>query len=188
MDHLQRFAIDRFDLRAPRPSRWLGEHEAGVPGPGAVAEYIRAATARGTMTSRQMGRRRISLGRQHDGALVDLAVRGRPVLLAGEPGTGKSWLAGLMGEQLILLGYCLGVLDPEGDYTSLESPAGVVVLGGDDPPPRPRDLARAAPSRRQCRRRSVKGAARREAALPDDDDGRAATASGRDGPAPSHRR
>jgi hypothetical protein len=45
-------------------------------------------------------------------------------------------------EQLILYGYCVCILDPEGDYTSLEALPGVAVFGGADPLPRPRDLVR----------------------------------------------
>ena len=112
-------------------------------GPEAVAGYIREMARRGELTAAQMGRRRILLGHQHDGTAVSLAVRGRPVVIAGEPGTGKSWLAGLMCEQLILQGYSLCVIDPEGDYASLEALPNVVVLGGDDPPPRVRELTRA---------------------------------------------
>jgi hypothetical protein len=100
-------------------------------------------THRGELGAAQMGRRRILLGHQHSGEAVSLAVRGRPVVIAGEPGTGKSWLAGLMCEQLILQGYSLCGIDPEGDYASLESLPNVVVLGGDDPPPRARELSRA---------------------------------------------
>jgi hydroxymethylpyrimidine pyrophosphatase-like HAD family hydrolase len=112
-------------------------------GPAAVAGYIREMTRRGTLRAAQMGRRRMLLGQQHNGLAVSLAVRGRPVLIAGEPGSGKSWLAGLMCEQLILLGYSLCILDPEGDYASLEALPNVTVLGGDDPPPRARELTRA---------------------------------------------
>lgn len=112
-------------------------------GPAAVAGYIREMTRRGTLSAAQMGRRRILLGQQHHGAAVSLAVRGRPVLIAGEPGSGKSWLAGLMCEQLILLGYSLCIIDPEGDYASLETLPNVTILGGDDPPPRARELTRA---------------------------------------------
>jgi hypothetical protein len=72
-----------------------------------------------------------------------LAVRGRTVLIAGEPGTGKSWLTGLMCEQSILQGYCLCIIDPEGDYRSLEALPSVITLGGDDPPPHARELVRA---------------------------------------------
>jgi hypothetical protein len=65
------------------------------------------------------------------------------VLIAGDTKSGKSWVAGLLCEQLILHGYCVAVLDPEGDYRSLEALPGVTVLGGDDPPPPPRQLMRA---------------------------------------------
>jgi hydroxymethylpyrimidine pyrophosphatase-like HAD family hydrolase len=112
-------------------------------GPAAVGQYLRQLARTRELTPAQMGRRRILLGHRHDGTPVNLAFRGRPVLIAGEPGTGKSWLAGLMCEQLILQGYCLCVIDPEGDYASLEALPGVVVLGGDDPPPTARELTRA---------------------------------------------
>ena len=95
------------------------------------------------LSSKQMGRRRLLLGHQHDGQPLHLAIRGRTVLIAGEPGSGKSWLAGLLCEQLILQGYCLCIIDPEGDYRSLEALPGVVVMGGDDPPPRARELTQA---------------------------------------------
>ncbi len=112
-------------------------------GPPAVADYIRNLAKASELRPALMGRRRLTLGRQHDGIPVTIAIRGRAVLIAGEPGTGKSWLAGLMAEQLILQGYCVCIIDPEGDYTSLESLPSVIVLGGDDPPPGARELARA---------------------------------------------
>jgi hypothetical protein len=89
------------------------------------------------------GRRRLLLGHMEDGREFSLAVRGRNVLVAGDAKSGKSWVAGLLAEQLILHGYCVCVLDPEGDYRSLEALPGVSVLGGEDPPPSPRDLVRA---------------------------------------------
>jgi hypothetical protein len=49
----------------------------------------------------------------------------------------------LLCEQLILEGYCLCVIDPEGDYVSLESLPGVQVFGGASPRPRPMELLRA---------------------------------------------
>ena len=112
-------------------------------GPRDVAPYLLALTRQMRLSSKQMGRRRLLLGHQHDGQPLHLAIRGRTVLIAGEPGSGKSWLAGLICEQLILQGYCLCVLDPEGDYRSLEALPGVVIMGGDDPPPRARELTQA---------------------------------------------
>jgi hypothetical protein len=65
------------------------------------------------------------------------------VLVAGDAKSGKSWVAGSLCEQLILHGYCVCVIDPEGDYRSLEALPGVTVFGGEDPPPTPRELLRA---------------------------------------------
>jgi len=112
-------------------------------GPQAVAPYLRGLARQLRLSPGQMGRRHVQLGHQHDGRPVQLAVRGRTVIVAGEPGSGKSWLAGLHCEQLILQGYCLCIIDPEGDYLSLESLPGVIVMGGDDPPPRTRELFQA---------------------------------------------
>jgi hydroxymethylpyrimidine pyrophosphatase-like HAD family hydrolase len=82
-------------------------------GPAAVAPYLRGLAQQVRLSSKQMGRRRLLLGHQHDGQPVHLAIRGRTVLIAGEPGSGKSWLAGLLCEQLILQGYCLCIIDPK---------------------------------------------------------------------------
>jgi hypothetical protein len=112
-------------------------------GPAAVADYIHRIVHQPRLSAAQMGRRRLLLGHQHDGEPVSLAIRGRTVLIAGEPGTGKSWLAGLLCEQLILQGYCVCVIDPEGDYRSLDTLPGVITLGGDDPPPSARELVKA---------------------------------------------
>jgi hydroxymethylpyrimidine pyrophosphatase-like HAD family hydrolase len=112
-------------------------------GPASVAAYIDRITRQPRLSAAQMGRRQLFLGRQHDGETVSLAVRGRTMVIAGEPGTGKSWLAGLLCEQLILQEYCLCIIDPEGDYRSLEALPGVITLGGDDPPPSPRELIKA---------------------------------------------
>jgi hypothetical protein len=84
----------------------------------------------------------LSLGTAKDGRELTLAIRGMNALIAGDPRSGKSWVAGLMCEQLILQGYSLCIIDPEGDYRSLETLPGVVVFGGEDPPPELPDLAR----------------------------------------------
>lgn len=112
-------------------------------GPSAVAEYVEALAQRRQLPVPKQARRRLLLGYMDDGRELSLAVRGRNILVAGDAKSGKSWLTGLLCEQLILHGYCVCVIDPEGDYRSLEALPGVTVLGGEDPPPSPRDLLRA---------------------------------------------
>ncbi len=123
--------------------RAVADEVVAGSGPAAVAGYIRRILRQPRLSAAQMGRRRLTLGHEHSGEPVSLAVRGRTILIAGEPGTGKSWLAGLLCEQLILQGYCMCILDPEGDYRSLEALPSVTVLGGDDPPPQTRELFQA---------------------------------------------
>jgi hydroxymethylpyrimidine pyrophosphatase-like HAD family hydrolase len=112
-------------------------------GPAAVADYVRRSAETLTLPVPARPRRRLLLGHTEDGREFSLAVRGRNVLIAGDAKSGKSWVAGLLCEQLILHGYCMCIIDPEGDYRSLEALPGVSVLGGDDPPPTPRELLRA---------------------------------------------
>lgn len=111
-------------------------------GPDAVAGYLRQI-ATGALPVPRKTRRQLHLGYTEDGRPFALGVRGRNVLVAGDPKTGKSWVAGLLCEQLILQGYCVCVIDPEGDYRTLEALPGVTVLGGEDPIPTPRELLRA---------------------------------------------
>ena len=108
-----------------------------------TAAYIRGLAATDHLPLPARARRYLRLGHMEDGREFALAVKGRNVLVAGDAKSGKSWIAGLLCEQLILQGYCVCVLDPEGDYGSLEALPGVTVLGGEDPPPTPRELLRA---------------------------------------------
>jgi hydroxymethylpyrimidine pyrophosphatase-like HAD family hydrolase len=112
-------------------------------GPPAVAEFVRTIAASGRMPLPAKARRRLRLGFTEDGHEFSLAVRGRNVLIAGDAKSGKSWIAGLLCEQLILHGYSMCVLDAEGDYRSLEALPGVTILGGEDPAPTPRELSSA---------------------------------------------
>lgn len=112
-------------------------------GPPAVAKYLTGIATRASLPIPPRARRRLLLGYTDSGQELSLAVRGRNVLVCGDTKSGKSWIAGLLCEQLILHGYCVCVIDPEGDYTSLEALPGVTVLGGDDPLPTPRELLRA---------------------------------------------
>ena len=111
--------------------------------PSAVAAFINRTVTSGRLPVPDRARRRMVIGRTADDREFSLGVRGRNVLILGESNSGKSWLAGLLCERLILLGYSLCVIDPEGDYRTLDALPGVRVLGGEDPPPTPRALLHA---------------------------------------------
>jgi hydroxymethylpyrimidine pyrophosphatase-like HAD family hydrolase len=112
-------------------------------GPAAVAPFMRRIVDERRIVRPARCRRCPTLGWSPDGHAVTLPERGQNLLVTGDPKSGKSWVAGLLAEQLVLQRYCLCLLDPEGDYRSLEALPGVVVMGGSDPPPRPHDVVRA---------------------------------------------
>jgi len=109
-------------------------------GPGAVATYVRQAARRGRLPPDRLHRRTITAGTTADGQTVSLPIRGYNALIAGGPQSGKSWAAGALCEQMLLQGYCIWVVDPEGDYATLECLPGVVVIGGKTTPPAPGEL------------------------------------------------
>jgi hydroxymethylpyrimidine pyrophosphatase-like HAD family hydrolase len=112
-------------------------------GPAAVAAYVNEVASRVRLASRSKSKRPLILGRADDGSAVLMQVRGRNILICGDPRSGKSWVAGLLAEQLVIQHYSVCLIDPEGDYRGLESLPGVLLFGGDDPPPRPRELMQA---------------------------------------------
>ena len=111
--------------------------------PAAVGDFIRSVATSGRVPMPVRARRRLLIGHTEDDREFSLGVRGRNVLIIGETNSGKSWLAGLLCERLILHGYSLCVIDPEGDYRTLDALPGVTVLGGEEPPPPPRALLHA---------------------------------------------
>ena len=111
-------------------------------GPGAVADYIRRVIKSTKLPPNRIDRHRLQLGFTSDGRPLETAVHGRNILIAGDPRSGKSWVTGLICEQLILQGYCLCVIDPEGDYGALESLPYVVMFGGNQSLPHLGDIAR----------------------------------------------
>lgn len=110
-------------------------------GPAAVAGFVRSV-ALGRRLPPTNGRHRLTLGHAEGGRTLALAVRDRNVLISGDPRSGKSWVAGLLTEQLMLARYSVAVVDPEGDYRTLEALPGTVVVG-EDRPPTPSDIERA---------------------------------------------
>ena len=72
----------------------------------------------------------ITLGTDDDGEPVILPGSQLNIAVCGGTGKGKSYLAGLICEQLIRLGYSLVVFDPEGDHHGLGELPDVIITGG----------------------------------------------------------
>ena len=87
-------------------------------------------------------RRAVLLGNGWDGVAARIPGSGVNVMVCGDPRSGKSWLAGLLAEQVIEQGYRLCILDPEGDYVSLGQRSNTILLGQDIPLPSPGALFR----------------------------------------------
>ncbi len=74
----------------------------------------------------------VTLGIDDTGQAVTLPASQLSIAVWGGTGDGKSYLAGLICEQLVRLRYSLIVIDPEGDYLGLGELRGVLVTGGDE--------------------------------------------------------
>ena len=96
-----------------------------------VADLLRGPLLAGR-THVHPRRWQITLGIDDRGEPVTLPASQLNVAVCGGTGAGKSYLTGLMCEQLIRLGYAAVVLDPEGDHVGLGELSDVLVTGGED--------------------------------------------------------
>lgn len=87
-------------------------------------------------------RHRLTLGATESGESVELPTSQFNLLVAGGTGSGKSFLTGLVAEQLIQQGYSVLVCDPEGDHADLARLHGAMVEGGELHLPQPDELLR----------------------------------------------
>jgi hydroxymethylpyrimidine pyrophosphatase-like HAD family hydrolase len=83
---------------------------------------------------------RIQLGVTADGTPVSVPASQLNMLVAGASRRGKSFVAGLVAERLIGLGYEVLVVDPEGDHVGLGRLRDVLVVGGAAGLPPPEEL------------------------------------------------
>ncbi|SDP45994.1 hypothetical protein SAMN04515671_4328 [Nakamurella panacisegetis] len=92
-----------------------------------VAELLAGPVIRGERrpTSR---RRQMRIGTFPDGTPVRLPTSPSTMVIAGGSGRGKSYLAGVVAEQLISGGYHVLLIDPEGEQSALEDAAGMMAL------------------------------------------------------------
>ena len=106
-----------------------------------VLELLRGPLVRGEIRVAP-SRWRMRLGAGTDGTAVCIPGSQVNLLISGGSGTGKSCLAGLLAERLVVAGYVVCVLDPEGDHLGLGSLRPVTVLGGAEGLPLPEQVTR----------------------------------------------
>jgi hydroxymethylpyrimidine pyrophosphatase-like HAD family hydrolase len=112
----------------------------GQPDGCAVASFLRGPVIAGR--ERVHPRRwQVRLGATAAGIPVVIPASQLNVLVTGSPQRGKSYVAGLIAERLIGLGYCVVVFDPEGDHVGLGRLRGVHVAGDNGHLPSPAELA-----------------------------------------------
>ena len=83
----------------------------------------------------------LTLGRDDAGTEVQLPASQINLLVLGASCSGKSYLVGLLVEQLARMDYSVLVLDREGDHRPLTQRRGILGVGGRDPLPTPAQLA-----------------------------------------------
>ena len=99
-------------------------------GPEAVGAFVDRVSQQFRLPLEHRGHHKVVLDAVEGQPPLEIAIQGRNVLIAGDTQSGKSWLAGLLMEQMIFQRYTVYVFDPEGDYSSLGSLPNTVVLGG----------------------------------------------------------
>ena len=108
-------------------------------GPG-IASFLRGPVIAGRQRVHP-ARWHISLGALPDGTPVSIPASQLNVLVIGIAQRGKSYVAGLIAERLIRLGYSAVIVDPEGDHAGLRRLPGVLVAGSGGHLPAAADLA-----------------------------------------------
>ncbi|MFZ6029356.1 MAG: DUF5752 family protein [Chloroflexota bacterium] len=81
--------------------------------------------------------RQLKLGRNFQGAPVQIdpfSLLNQNLSIFGASSSGKSWLAGLLTEELLRLNYQVCIIDPEGDYRALAAGPHTLLLGGSTTP------------------------------------------------------
>jgi hydroxymethylpyrimidine pyrophosphatase-like HAD family hydrolase len=82
----------------------------------------------------------VPIGWFEDGSPAMLPGSQSSVLVTGDTGAGKSYLAGLLAERWVDAGYSLLVIDPEGDHLGLAERAGVQLVDAAAHLPTPHEL------------------------------------------------
>lgn len=108
--------------------RELADEVLSRTGPAAVAAFIDKVSQQIRLPLDYRDHYKVTPEAVEDQPPVEMVIRRRNVLIAGDTQSGKSWITGLLMEQMIFQGYTVYVFDPGGDYQSLGSLPNTVVL------------------------------------------------------------
>lgn len=100
-----------------------------------VQALIEQLIAGETPPRRARPERRLVLGERMSGMPVHIdpfKLVEQNIGIFGASASGKSWLAGLLAEELLKQGYQVCIIDPEGDYRGLSTAPHTLLLGGPD--------------------------------------------------------
>lgn len=109
---------------------WVLPHANGA----GVRHLLHALTSHTLPPCRNHPDRLMLLGHTMEEAPVHLHPRtllDGNLCVVGDSTSGKSWLAGLLAEELLKLNYQICIIDPEGDYSGLRAFPHTLVLGSD---------------------------------------------------------
>jgi hypothetical protein len=107
-----------------------------------ISAFLAGPIVRGTEVFHPR-RRQLLLGtRPEDGHMVTIPASQSNILITGESGSGKSYVTGLLAEQMINRGYSVLLIDPEGDHAELGMLQNTLLVGDTGRLPSPQELMR----------------------------------------------
>ncbi len=122
---------------APPGIKALADMILPYPNGAGVRSLLEDLIANNVPAYRSRPYRNLSLGRLMNGGNVHIDpfnLLNKNLGIFGASSSGKSWLAGLLTEELLKQGYQVCVIDPEGDYRSLGAGPHTMTLGGSSAP------------------------------------------------------
>lgn len=121
-----------------RPSlKELADTVLPHPNGAGVEVLIKSLLEGHTPPRKSRTKRRIQLGKRISGTPVYLdpfELVENNIGIFGASASGKSWLAGLLAEELLKQGYQVCIIDPEGDYRGLGTSPHTLLFGGPQTP------------------------------------------------------
>lgn len=122
----------------PEPSlRHLADVALELPAGEAVEVLLRDLAGAAVAGRQPRPERSLLLGHRPSGSPVRIdsfALVEANIGILGSSGSGKSWLAGLVAEELLKQRYQVCIIDPEGDYRTLGASPRTLLLGGPSNP------------------------------------------------------